>query len=317
MPRKPVTITVPDLSGKRAVVTGASDGVGLRLATRLAAAGAEVVIPVRNPAKGEAAVAGIRHQVPGARVSLRTLDLSSLESVAALGATLRQDGEPIHFLINNAGVMTPPDRQVTADGFELQFGTNYLGHFALVAHLMPLLRAGRARVTSQLSVAANSNRINWDDLNWERSYDGMRAYSQSKIAFGLFALELSRRSLRHGWGITSNLSHPGVAPTSLLSARPEVGRGRDTAARRLIGALSERGILVGTAESAALPALYAATAADARDGGFYGPRGLGHLSGPPAEQKLYSRLRSPADAERIWRVSEELTSISMLPSGRH
>jgi NAD(P)-dependent dehydrogenase (short-subunit alcohol dehydrogenase family) len=305
MPRKSPTITVPDLTGKRAVVTGASDGIGLKLATRLAAAGAEIVIPVRNAAKGEAATAEIRGRTPGARLSLRTLDLSSLDSVAALGEELRQEGKPIHLLINNAGVMTPPDRQVTADGFELQFGTNYLGHFALVAHLMPLLRAGRARVTSQISVAANSNAINWDDLNWERSYDGMRAYSQSKIALGLFALELSRRSHRYGWGITSNLSHPGVAPTSLLAARPEVGRARETAGRRLIGALSARGILLGTAESAALPAIQAVTIG--QDATFYGPSGPGHLGGPPAAQKLYSRLHGEQDAERVWAISEKLT----------
>jgi NAD(P)-dependent dehydrogenase (short-subunit alcohol dehydrogenase family) len=305
MPRKSPTITVPDLTGKRAVVTGASDGIGLKLATRLAAAGAEIVIPVRNAAKGEAATAEIRGRTPGARLSLRTLDLSSLDSVAALGEELRQEGKPIHLLINNAGVMTPPDRQVTADGFELQFGTNHLGHFALVAHLMPLLRAGRARVTSQISVAANSNAINWDDLNWERSYDGMRAYSQSKIALGLFALELSRRSHRYGWGITSNLSHPGVAPTSLLAARPEVGRARETAGRRLIGALSARGILLGTAESAALPAIQAVTIG--QDATFYGPSGPGHLGGPPAAQKLYSRLRGEQDAERVWAISEKLT----------
>ena len=198
MPRTPIDITVPDLSGKRAVITGASDGMGLTMARRLAAAGAEVVIPVRNPAKGEAAIAKIKQSVPGANVSLRSLELSSLASVAALGDTLRAEGEPIHLLINNAGVMTPPDHQKTADGFELQFGTNHLGHFALVAHLLPLLRAGGARVTSQISVAARRGAINWDDLNWDREYDGMRAYSQSKIAFGLFGLELERRSPRVG-----------------------------------------------------------------------------------------------------------------------
>ncbi|GAA4605762.1 NAD(P)-dependent dehydrogenase (short-subunit alcohol dehydrogenase family) [Actinoplanes octamycinicus] len=307
MPRTQLEITLPGLSGKRAVVTGGSDGIGLGIVTRLAAAGAEVIIPVRNPAKGEAAIATIRQRHPRADVSLRDLDLSSLASVSALGAALRAEGRPIHLLINNAGVMTPPSRQSTADGFELQFGTNHLGHVALVAHLLPLLRAGGARVTSQISVAANSGATNWADLNWERSYDGMRAYRQSKIAFGLFGLELDRRSRRHGWGITSNLAHPGVAPTSLLAARPEVGRARETMARRLIGALSARGILLGTAESAGLPALHAATAGD---GAFYGPSGPGHLGGPPAEQKLYSPLRSEADAERIWRVSEEMAQVS-------
>ncbi|GAA3044249.1 SDR family oxidoreductase [Pseudonocardia yunnanensis] len=313
MPRTRPDIAVPDLSGKRAVVTGASDGVGLGLATRLAAAGAEVLLPVRNPGKGEAALARIHARVPGAKVSLRALDLSSLDSVAALGGTLLQEDRPIHILINNAGVMTPPDRQITADGFELQFGTNHLGHFALVAHLLPLLRAGRARVTSQVSISANRGGINWDDLNWERSYDGGRAYSQSKIAFGLFGLELGRRSRADGWGITSNLSHPGVAPTSLLAARPDLGRGQDTTGGRLIRALSERGVLVGTVETALLPALYAATSPEAHDGRFYGPSGFAHLSGAPAEQNLYSRLRSTQDAERIWRVSEELTKVT-LPS---
>ncbi|WP_302851356.1 SDR family oxidoreductase [Actinomadura sp. WMMB 499] len=259
MPRKRIDITVPDLSGKRAVVTGASDGIGLGIAARLAAAGAEVVLPVRNPRKGEAAITTIRRRTPDAAVSLRELDLSSLASVAALGATLQAEARPVHILINNAGVMTPPDRQATADGFELQFGTNHLGHFALVGHLLPLLRAGHARVTSQVSVAASRGTVNWDDLNWERSYDGMRAYRQSKIAFGLFGLELDRRSRARGWGITSNLAHPGVAPTNLLAARPELGRDRDTSGRRLIRALSERGILLGTVETAKLPALYAAT----------------------------------------------------------
>ncbi|WP_250008208.1 SDR family oxidoreductase [Actinoplanes sp. M2I2] len=307
MARRQPDITVPDLSGKLAVVTGASDGVGLGLAGRLAAAGAEVVLPVRNQAKGEAAIARIRQQHPAAAVSLRELDLSSLESVATLGARLRDEDRPIHILVNNAGVMTPPSRQTTADGFELQFGTNHLGHFALVSHLLPLLRAGRARVTSQISVAANQNAINWDDLSWERAYNGMRAYSQSKIAFGLFGLELERRSQAAGWGLTSNLSHPGVAATNLLTARPEVGRARPTLGGRFIHAMARRGVLVGTPETALLPALMAATGPEARGGRLYGPSGFQNLSGAPAEQPLYSRLRSTDDAARIWELSERLT----------
>ncbi len=310
MARKQIDIDVPDLSGQRAVVTGASDGIGLVLATRLAAAGAEVIVPVRNKTKGEAALAAIGEAVPEARVSLRDLDLSSLSSVAALGATLADEGRAIDILINNAGVMTPPDRQVTSDGFELQFGTNHLGHFALVAHLLPLLRAGRARVVSQISVAANSGAINDDDLNWERSYDGMRAYSQSKIAMGLFGVELDRRSRAGGWGLTSYLAHPGVAPTNLLAARPELDRDRDTMGRRVIRLLSARGILVGTVDSAALPALFAATAPDAESGAFYGPGGLGHLGGRPGQQKMYARLTGADQAERIWRTSEELTRVT-------
>ena len=310
MPRTSIDITVPDLTGTRAVITGASDGIGLGIAARLAAAGADVLLPVRNAAKGAVALATIRRSVPDALVSLRELDLSSLESVAALGETLSAEGEPIHILNNDAGVMTPPRRQTTADGFELQFGTNHLGHFALVGHLLPLLRKGRARVTSQVSVAANEKAINWVDLNWERSYNGMGAYSQSKIAFGLFGLELDRRSRTGGWGITSNLCHPGIAPTNPLAARPELGRAEDSVGKRVIGALSRRGILVGTVETAGLPALYAATNPDAPGSRFYGPSGPGHLGGGPGAQKLYSRLTSQEDARRIWAASENLTKVT-------
>jgi NAD(P)-dependent dehydrogenase (short-subunit alcohol dehydrogenase family) len=312
MPRTPIDITLPDLAGRRAVLTGGSDGIGLRIATRLALAGAEVLLPVRNPRKGETAIAVIRRTAPSAKISLRQLDLSSLESVNALADTLRGEGDPIHLLINNAGVMTPPTRQTTVDGFESQFGTNHLGHFALVAGVLSLLQAGRARVTSQLSIAASQGAINWDDLNWERSYHGMRAYSQSKIAFGLFGLELHRRSVAHGWGISSNLSHPGIAPTSLLAARPELERTGDTQSVRIIRWLSARGLLVGTPETAALPALYAATAGGA--GQLYGPKGPGHTGGAPAEQKLFSRLGSEENARRIWQASEELTGATFPPA---
>ncbi|WP_261166697.1 SDR family oxidoreductase [Microbacterium sp. Marseille-Q6965] len=310
MPRRNIDITIPPLDGRRAVVTGGSDGIGLRIATRLARAGARLALPVRNPRKGEAAAGSIRRAVPGAEVELLPLDLSSLDSVAALGERLRADGRPIHVLINNAGVMTPPTRQTTADGFELQFGTNHLGHFALVAQLLPLLRAGRARVTSQLSIAAARGGINWDDPAWARGYNGMRAYRQSKIAVGHFGLELQRRSEALGWGITSNLSHPGVAPTSLLSARPELGRSDDTAGVRMIRWASARGLLAGTPETAALPALHAATSPDARPGRLYGPSGPGHLGGAPAEQAPYRPLRRAGDAARLWRLSEELTGVA-------
>ncbi len=308
MPRTP-HLTLPDLTGRRALVTGGSDGIGLGIAQRLAVAGAELLLPVRNRAKGAAAVAHIRRAHAGARVTLHDLDLASLGSVAALGEELRADGRPIHLLVNNAGVMTPPDRQTTADGFELQLGTNHLGHVALVAHLLPLLSAGRARVTSQLSVAARSGAVHWADLNWETFYDGRRAYAQSKIAFGLWALELERRSHAGGWGITSNVSHPGVAPTSLLTARPEIGRDRDTPQIALIRRLSRAGVLLGTAESAGLPALLAATSPHAQGGRLYGPSGPGNLGGAPAEHALFRPLRDPAEAERVWRVSEELTGV--------
>lgn len=308
MARTPTTLDLPDLSGRRAIVTGASDGIGLGIATGLARAGAELVLPVRNRAKGGRALERVAQEVPGARASLRDLDLSSLASVEALAATLLDEGEPVHLFIGNAGVMTPPERQTTSDGLELQFGSNHIGHVALVARILPLLRAGRARVTSQISIAANRGAINWDDLSWERSYDGMGAYSQSKIAYGLFGLELDRRSRAGGWGITSNLAHPGVAPTSLLAARPELGRERAARGRGLITVLSRFGIM-GTSASAALPALLAATAPDA-GGRLFGPRGLGHLGGPPAPQRLYSRLRSEEDARRVWEVSQEIAGVA-------
>lgn len=311
VPRKKIDITLPDLTGKRALITGASDGMGLIMARRLAAAGAEVIVPVRNRTKGENALATIRATIPDAAVSLRDLDLSSLESVARLGETLRAEGEPIHLLVNNAGVMSPPDRQTTVDGFELQFGTNHLGHFALVSQLLPLLREGRARVTSQISIAARSGNINWNDLNGTQRYDGMKAYSQSKIAFGLFGLELDRRSQELGWGITSNLSHPGVAPTSLLAARPELGRTGDTPEVRVIRWLSARGILAGTVESAGLPALMAATAPATKRGLLFGPMGPGRVGGTPGEQPLFRPLRSMNDAARMWERSEELTQVKL------
>lgn len=308
MPRS-YDIPIPDLTGKRAVVTGASDGMGLGMASWLAAAGAEVLMPVRNPGKGEAAAARIRQEHPDARLVLHRLDLSSLASVATLGETLRAEGAPIHILLNNAGVMTPPSRQATEDGFELQWGTNHLGHVALTAQLLPLLKAGSARVVSQSSVAARSGRINWDDLNWERSYDGMAAYRQSKIAFGQFGLELDRRSRAAGWGITSVISHPGVAPTSLLAARPEVGRSRDTAQVRIIRLTSRLGIGAGTVDSAKLPALLAATGPDVVGGTYYGPQGPGNAGGPPGEHAIWAPLANTEEAARTFDKSAELTGV--------
>ena len=311
MARRPLDITLPSLTGRRAVLTGGSDGIGLQIATRLAAAGAHVVLPVRNSDKGAKAIATIKETVPAADVTLGRLDLSSLESVAAFTQAQRDGGQPIHLLLNNAGVMTPPQRQTTIDGFEVQFGTNHLGHVALIAGLMPLLRQGRARVTSQVSIAAASGHIDWDDLDAEHSYDAMASYRQSKIALGLFGLELQRRSVAHGWGITSNLSHPGVAPTNLLAARADLGRAEETPSRRMIAWLSARGILVGTPRTAALPALLATTSPTARPDALYGPSGPGHAGGAPAEQALYRPLRSPEDAARIWTVSQELVGLQI------
>lgn len=313
MARTTPALDLPDLTGRRVLLTGGSDGIGLEIATRLAGAGADLVLPVRDQAKGRAAVGTITAAHPGAAVTLAALDLASLDSVAALGEDLRRDGRPVHLLIGNAGVMTPPARRTTADGLELQLGTNHVGHVALVAHLLPLLQAGRARVTLQTSIAAARGRVAWDSLDEEASYDGMVAYRQSKILLGLFGLELDRVSRERGWGISSNLAHPGVAPTSLLAARPELGRPDDTREVRLIRALSARGILVGTPATAALPALLAATAPDA-GGRLYGPRGLGHVGGAPAEHRLWRPLRSEDAARRAWQRSEELARLTF-PAG--
>lgn len=309
VPRRQPDIEVPDLTGRRALVTGASDGMGVGMAERLAAAGAEVLMPVRNRRKGEAAVARIRDRHPDASLTLHDLDLSSLASVETLADTLLAAAEPIHILIANAGVMTPPERQTTRDGFELQLGTNHLGHFALVGRLLPLLRAGSARIVWQSSVAARSGSIRWDDLQWERSYDGMAAYRQSKIAVALAGFELARRSAAGGWGVTSIVSHPGVAPTSLLAARPEVGRAEDTTSVRLIRWLSARGLLVGTVESAKLPALLAATSPTIADGAFVGPQWPGNVGGPPGVQRRWRPLRSTDESARVWSMSQELTGV--------
>jgi NAD(P)-dependent dehydrogenase (short-subunit alcohol dehydrogenase family) len=310
MPRTPIDIAVPDLTGKLALVTGASDGIGFNIAARLARAGADVLMPVRNQAKGEAAAERIREKTDGAHLSVRSLDLASLTSIGSFSDELLRENRPLNILINNAGVMTPPTRQTTEDGFELQFATNHLGHFALTAQVLPLLRAGEARVTTQVSLSANQHALNWDDPNWEAGYDPFKSYSHSKIALGLFAMELNRRSVVGGWGIQSNLSHPGISPTNLLAAQPQMGRSKDTVAVRAIRGFSRLGILFGTAESAALPAVYAATNPDAKGGLFYGPKGFQHLSGAPAEEPLYSRLASPEDGRRIWELSEGLAGVT-------
>ena len=308
MPRTP-DLTLPDLHGQRALVTGGSDGMGVHIVTRLAAAGAEVLMPVRNRTKGEAVAELLRAETPAARLTVLDLDLSSLASVRSLADGLLDEGEPLHLLVNNAGVMTPPERRVSADGHELQLATNHLGHFALVGGLLPLLREGSARVVSQTSVAAKRSSVHWDDLDWEQRYDAMAAYRQSKIAVGLFGLELARRSVAGDWGITSTISHPGVAPTSLLAARPEMGRTSDTLGVRVIRRMSAMGILVGTPESAALPALMAATSPQERNGTFYGPQGPGGTGGRPGEQSLWGPLREEEDARRLWAVSETLTGV--------
>lgn len=303
-------VTVLDLHGRLAVVTGASDGVGLGLAERLARAGAELVLPVRDAAKGAAALERIRALAPAAKVSTRVLDLASLASVEDLADTLRAEGRPIDLLINNAGVMAPATRHTTADGYELQFGTNHLGHVALTGRLLPLLRAGRARVTTVTSSAARGGRIDWDDLQSERRYAPVRAYNLSKLANLLFALELDRRSAAGGWGIVSNAAHPGTTLTNLYASGPNLGRSRPAPHERIMSRLARWGVLVHAVEAGVLPVLYAATGPHAEGGRLYGPDGIGQFTGGPTELAVYRSARGEADAARLWRVSEDLTGVA-------
>ncbi|MEV4042197.1 SDR family oxidoreductase [Streptomyces sp. NPDC049744] len=302
-------VTVTGVRGKRVVVTGASDGVGLGLALRLATAGAELVLPVRNEAKGAAAVERIRAADPDVEVSTRALDLASLASVQKLAATLEAEGRPIHLLINNAGVMAPPTRHTTEDGFELQFGTNHLGHMALTGRLLPLLREGRARVTTVTSSAARSGKPDWEDLQAERGYAPVRAYNLSKLANLLFALELNRRSTAGGWGIVSNAAHPGTTLTNLYASGPNLGRSRPSPHEAIVRRLARWGLLVQSVDAGLLPLLYAATSPEADGGQLYGPDGLGQFTGGPTRLAVYKSARDGATAARMWRVSEELTGV--------
>ena len=306
---KDLSVSVPDLTGRRAVVTGASDGIGLGLATRLAQAGADLVLPVRDPVKGEAAVARIRSVVPGAVVALRDLDLASLDSVAALSDALNAEGRPVDILVNNAGVMSPATRHTTADGLELQFGTNHIGHMALVGRILPLLVAGRARVTTMSSSAARTGKIDWADPQSERKYSPIRSYGTSKLANLMFGLELDRRSRANGWGVVSNVAHPGTTLTNLYVSGPNLGRKRPAHLQTIMKRLAGWGLFVQNVDAGLLPALYAATSPQAQGGRFYGPDGLGQFTGAPTELTVYRAARDEAAAARLWDVSERLTGV--------
>ncbi|KAF2414044.1 hypothetical protein B1729_07160 [Microbacterium sp. B35-04] len=302
MSRTPASpVARSDLRGRTALVTGASDGVGVEIARGLAAAGADLVLPVRNRAKGERAVESIRATVPGARVSLRDLDLARLETVRALADELRAERGPLDILVLNAGIVLlgDPERHVSVDGFELHFQTNFLGHFALTTALLPLLEERRARVAVQLSLAAGVSRVLWDDLQSERHYRPLRAYGASKVALGLFGYELARRSRARGSDVTVGFSHPGVVPGTAIAPAMRA-RGGNSAGR----ALSER--LGGTPAQAAQCALLAATAPAEEAPSFFGPSGVFHFGGPPAPQRPYRRLADPADCARLWGLAERL-----------
>jgi len=294
---------IPSQRGRTAVVTG-TGGLGFEDALALARAGASVVIAGRNPAKGAAAVDRTRQIVACATVSFEELDLASLDSIAHFAERLRRSQGSLDLLINNAAVMTPPKRGLTSDGFELQFGTNYLGHFALTAQLLPALRAGRQpRVISLSSVAARSGAIHFDDLQSERDYKPMVAYGQSKLACLMFALELQRRSEASGWGIRSIASHPGISRTDLLPN----GAGKWSAAgiaRQLLWFLFQ------PAAQGALPTLFAATAAEAQGGVYYGPDKLGETRGFPGVSRIPPQALDRHSAARLWKVSEQLSGVA-------
>jgi NAD(P)-dependent dehydrogenase (short-subunit alcohol dehydrogenase family) len=292
---------IPSQRGKLAIVTGANSGLGYETALALAQAGAEVVVAARNADKSNHAVAQIRAQVPNANVRFEPLDLASLASVSAFSTKLVAEARPLDLLINNAGVMALAKRQVTRDGFEMQLGTNYLGHYALTAQLLPLLRrASAARVVSLSSIAHRSGRIDFDDLQGERRYKPWKAYQQSKLAMLMFALELQRRSDANGWSLMSNAAHPGFARTELMANGP----GTNVVATLLMPLISH------SAAAGALPTLYAATSPEARPSAYYGPNGIFELKGAVAPSKIMPQALDPAVAARLWEVSGQLTAVT-------
>lgn len=293
---------MPSQAGRSFVITG-TGGLGYECGLALARAGGDVILAGRNATKGQQALNSIRAAVAGATISFELLDLASLASITAFGQRMRRTRSNLDVLINNAGVMVPPRRQMTEDGFELQIGTNYLGHFALTAHLMPLLARGdKARVVNLSSIAARQGTIDFSNLNAERSYTPMPIYTQSKLACLMFAYELQRRSNAANWGITSIAAHPGVSRTDLLHNAP----GRFSFNRF---ARSFLWFLFQPAAQGALPTLYAATAPDAQPGGYYGPHRLSETRGYPAIAKPIPQAADEQVARRLWDVSEDMTNV--------
>jgi NAD(P)-dependent dehydrogenase (short-subunit alcohol dehydrogenase family) len=290
---------VPDQTGKLAVVTGANSGTGKEAAKRLAAAGAHVVMAVRTVAKGEAARAEILAAHPQAQLEVSRIDFAD---------RLTARGTPLDLLLNNAGVMTPPTRMTTADGFELQFGSNYLGPFALTMRLLPvLLSAGSPRVVTMSSGMANFGRIHFDDLQWERRYRSAAAYSQSKLADLLMARHLATVATQRGWHLISTAAHPGFTRTNLQTAGASLGR--DKPRRAVIGSVP---LLPSQApEQGTEPLLYAATSPDAVNGGYYGPSRFRELVGPTKVARVNRRMRDDAVAARLWAEAERLTGTGL------
>ncbi|MBA2505088.1 MAG: SDR family oxidoreductase [Thermoleophilaceae bacterium] len=286
--------SVPDQSGRTAVITGSNSGIGLEAAKVLGAKGAHVVLAVRNLEKGEAAAGEITGDT-----EVRKLDLGALDSVRAFAS---EWNGPVDLLINNAGIMAPP-RGETADGFESQLGTNHLGHFALTGLMLDSLKGREdARVVTVASDAHKIGSMDFDDLLWEKSYSRWRAYGRSKLANLLFAFELDRRLRAAGSNVKSNAAHPGYAATNLQSASgPKLDTTIMWFTNKLVAQSQEMG---------ALPTLYAATEPGLGGGSYAGPGGIGGQRGNPELVGSTKSARNEADAGRLWEISEELTGVS-------
>ena len=262
------------------------------------------MLAARNPQKGAEAERLIRARHPNANVRFDLLDLGALSSVQAFAERHLADGRPIDILIDNAGVMALPTRQTTVDGFEMQFGTNYLSHFALVGRLLPLLTAAKARVVQLSSVAHRGGRIHLDDLNYQTGYSPWSVYQQSKLAMLMFAIELQRRSDAHGWGLTSVAAHPGFARTDLIANGHGGKPGLFARGARLLETVFSH-----SAATGALPILLAAAAPNVTPGGYYGPQGFQEMKGPPGVAAIRSQARDADVARQLWARSEQLTGV--------
>jgi len=300
---------VPDQTGKLVVVTGANSGTGREAVRRLAGAGADVVMAVRTVAKGEQAREEILAGQPGAKLEVRRIDLADLVSVAEFADGLAADGRPVDILINNAGVMAPPTRMTTADGFELQFGSNFLGPFALTMRLLPLvLSASAPRVVTMSSGVASYGRIRFDDLQWQRGYRPNLAYAQSKLADLMMTLHLADLATRRGWNLMSNAVHPGFTRTNLQTAGASLGRDepKRTPFNSGFTILPSQEVGPGTE-----PLLYAAADPAAVNGGYYGPSRWFGLVGPTTAVRPPRRARDTATAARLWAEAERLTRAAL------
>ncbi|MEA2422219.1 MAG: hypothetical protein QOF55_1318 [Thermoleophilaceae bacterium] len=294
---------IPDQDGREAVVTGANSGLGLQIALELARNGARVVLACRDTAKGDAAAERIRSSVPDAGLEVARLDLADLASVRDFAASYDRG---LDLLVNNAGVMALP-RRTTKDGFEMQLGTNHLGHFALTGLLLPaLLAKPSARVVTMSSGAHQMGRIRFDNLQGERHYQRWLAYGQSKLANLLFAFELSRRAALRDLDITSVAAHPGYAATNL---QLQAGRMENSGLKQRVWGLANR-VLAQSDAQGALPALYAATMPDVIGGEYFGPDGHTGTRGYPTRAGTTKAARDGELASRLWSVSEELTGVT-------